>query len=322
MENGREEQRENGHSQETKRKVSKALEKPSTVINEVEDFIRRFHDGDSVVTSNAQKMIYTIPKESKLGLTSTRQKSYADLLGWAIAAYQFHKDTSTDHERLLMAYELLDEIERGRTHGVIKDNIKQVEKFKYCQDENKQLKETKIQLEAEILKLKEENEELHKALENLGGKRISTVKSGNRSPIVKCSHCGQILSIDDFDLHKCEWTFKDVQQIPVVYFRDDSFNDKKVMTGYGLDGVLYTFVVTPRTPIPYMRGLSDDSYHDSSNRRKVNRTCFSVLLPLRRVCEAVCFRARVWFLVSGFLAGFGVTRVSCPSEGIVSVCAP
>jgi len=38
------------------------------------------------------------------------------------------------------------------------------------------------------------------------------------------------------------------------------FPETEVMTGYGVDGVLYTFVVTPRTAIPYCEKLSDGFY--------------------------------------------------------------
>lgn len=30
------------------------------------------------------------------------------------------------------------------------------------------------------------------------------------------------------------------------------------MTGYGLDGILYTFVVTPKKAIPYFQKLTDE----------------------------------------------------------------
>ncbi len=80
-------------------------------------------------------------------------------------------------------------------------------------------------------------------------------------PIVKCSHCSAILAEEDFPSHKCSWHLKDVKQIPVVYFRDDSYEDKKVITGYGLDGILYTFVVSPKTAIPYFQKLTDESLH-------------------------------------------------------------
>lgn len=80
----------------------------------------------------------------------------------------------------------------------------------------------------------------------------------NDSPIVKCSHCQQILPIEDFNTHNCKWLLRTVKRIPVAFFRDDSFDDETIMTGYGLDGVLYTFVVTPRTAIPYFRKLADE----------------------------------------------------------------
>jgi hypothetical protein len=33
------------------------------------------------------------------------------------------------------------------------------------------------------------------------------------------------------------------------------------MTGYGLDGILYTFVVMPRTAIPHFQKLTDEKKH-------------------------------------------------------------
>ena len=108
------------------------------------------------------------------------------------------------------------------------------------------------------------------------------------SPIVKCSHCHNLLSTEEFDSHKCEWKLKDVQRIPVAYFRDDSYEDNKIMSGYGLDGVLYSFVVTSRTAIPYCKGLSDDCYHEPQNRRKVTRTLRCLLSRLEKIRVLVC----------------------------------
>jgi len=156
------------------------MERQSSVITEVENFIKRFHDGDSVVTPEAKKLVITFPsKKGILGLESKEQRYYADLLGWAIAAYQLHKDEANSEGRLMMAYQLLDYIERGRTHGVIKDNVKLIDKLKECQEENRELKETKIQLEAEILRQKGEIQELHKLVDQLGGKRTSTLEPEN-----------------------------------------------------------------------------------------------------------------------------------------------
>jgi hypothetical protein len=72
----------------------------------------------------------------------------------------------------------------------------------------------------------------------------------NDSPIVKCSHCKQILSANEFDKHACDLPLANTKRIPVIYFQDDSYKDKKLMTGWGIDGVLYTFEVVPRKPIP------------------------------------------------------------------------
>jgi hypothetical protein len=94
----------------------------------------------------------------------------------------------------------------------------------------------------------------------------------DNSPIVKCSHCKQVLSSEDFDTHECDIPINDSQIIEVAYFRDDSYKDKKLMTGLGIDGVLYTFEVVLRKPIPFVLSSSDDSYHEPSNRRKVTRT--------------------------------------------------
>lgn len=57
-----------------------------------------------------------------------------------------------------------------------------------------------------------------------------------------------------FDEHKCDIPLKTCKTIEVVYFQDGSFKDKKLMTGWGIDGVLYTFEVVPRKPIPIVLG--------------------------------------------------------------------
>jgi hypothetical protein len=88
--------------------------------------------------------------------------------------------------------------------------------------------------------------------------------------IVKCSHCKAILSAEEFDTHEYDLSLKECKRIEVVYFHDRSYKGKKLMTGWGTDGVLYTFEVVPRKPIPYI--ISDASYHDGGNRRKVTRT--------------------------------------------------
>ena len=82
--------------------------------------------------------------------------------------------------------------------------------------------------------------------------------TNNFSSIVKCSYCRRIFSDNEFDSHQCSLPINDVRRITVEYFQDDSVNGEKIMTGKGLDGVLYSFVVTPRTAIPYFAELTNE----------------------------------------------------------------
>jgi len=150
----------------------------SVVIAEVEDFIKRVHNGDLVITPKANKLFLTIPAgKNVLGLPSKRKYTLADLLGWAMAAYQLHKDfsppSSIVHERWVdsklkvTAYEFLDYIERARACGVIKElNI--TNKLKTCQEQNNQLKERIDKLESECQRLKKLNQVLHETLGKFG----------------------------------------------------------------------------------------------------------------------------------------------------------
>jgi hypothetical protein len=87
--------------------------------------------------------------------------------------------------------------------------------------------------------------------------------------IVKCSHCHQLLSEEDFETHVCDLPLKGCNRIEVVYFRDDSYKDKKIMTGWGVDGTLYTFEVVPRKAIPMIQPLSDGRKHLKDSDGKV-----------------------------------------------------
>lgn len=90
-----------------------------------------------------------------------------------------------------------------------------------------------------------------------------------------------MLSYENFGSHECDMPLKNTKRIEVIYFRDDSYKGKKLMTGWGTDGVLYTFEVVPRKPIPITTPLTDDS-----NRRfltdnfKRNKTDGDLTEPL------------------------------------------
>lgn len=90
--------------------------------------------------------------------------------------------------------------------------------------------------------------------------------------IVKCSHCQSILSEDNFAIHECNIVLKGSKIIEVIDFIDVSTKSTKMISAQGIDGILYAFEVVPRKAISYFTKLSDDSYHEPQNRRKVNRT--------------------------------------------------
>jgi len=86
--------------------------------------------------------------------------------------------------------------------------------------------------------------------------------------IVKCSHCKAMFDAKDFDVHKCDMPLKGCKRIEVRYFYDGSYNDKKLMTGWGIDGVLYTFEVVPRKPIPIVMTSDEFSQQKKSDESK------------------------------------------------------
>jgi hypothetical protein len=50
---------------------------------------------------------------------------------------------------------------------------------------------------------------------------------------------------------------------------DTSCKGRKFMTGWGVDGTLYTFEVVQRQPIPMIISSSDGSYHDKKSDDKL-----------------------------------------------------
>jgi phage FluMu protein Com len=92
--------------------------------------------------------------------------------------------------------------------------------------------------------------------------------------IVKCSHCRKILSLESFDSHKCKLTLKECKTIEVIYFQDESFEDRKIMAGRGIDGILYTFEVVPRKPIPIVMATDDFSQDEKQPKNSQNQPLF------------------------------------------------
>ena len=79
--------------------------------------------------------------------------------------------------------------------------------------------------------------------------------------IVRCSHCKKLFSADKFDSHECELPLKGVKRIEVVYFRDGSYKNKKLVTDWGTDGISYTFEVVQRKAIPIVMTTDEILQH-------------------------------------------------------------
>ncbi|MCL5948848.1 MAG: hypothetical protein M1490_00015 [Candidatus Bathyarchaeota archaeon] len=74
--------------------------------------------------------------------------------------------------------------------------------------------------------------------------------------IVKCSHCQELFSNSDFNSHTCDKQLKECKTIEVSEIIDGSYGNKKLINGWGTNGILYTFEVVPRKAIPLMEPLS------------------------------------------------------------------
>jgi hypothetical protein len=77
------------------------------------------------------------------------------------------------------------------------------------------------------------------------------------------------MASESFAGHRCDLTLRECKTIEVVHFCDGSYGDRKLMTGWGVDGILYTFEVVTRKPIPMVTRLSDASYHGKDSDDKL-----------------------------------------------------
>lgn len=133
----------------------------------VETFIRRLHDGDIVVSTEASSAMYYNPSRSP------SQVPLSDGLANSISAYEAHK---LDLEHLLYyANDCLAWINRAITHGLIREGSGLFSKMRVYEEEygrfaleNRQLKEEIDKLQKENDRLKRLNEELHKTLSRFG----------------------------------------------------------------------------------------------------------------------------------------------------------
>jgi len=141
----------------------------------VETFIRRLHDGDIVVSSEASVVMYQ-------NASTSLSVPLSDSLANSISAYEAHK---LDLERLMYyAEDCLGWINRAIARGLIREGSGLFSKIRACEErygklalENIQLKKEKIKLQREVDRLRKLNDALHKTLAKFG-------KVGNVSDVL------------------------------------------------------------------------------------------------------------------------------------------
>lgn len=123
--------------------MSKDTDEHSSVIAEVEDFIRRLHDGDYIISKEAHKIEFSKPRDGAVGLVSRKEiGNLADRLAHAMSIYEVNKGKSS--LRRTSAISCLMWINRAFSWGVIKEGKGLLTRLKKCQERNLQL-ETDIQ---------------------------------------------------------------------------------------------------------------------------------------------------------------------------------
>ena len=82
--------------------------------------------------------------------------------------------------------------------------------------------------------------------------------------IERCPDCGDYLTWRQKQNHKCIRSLSfSVKEIPILYCCETQDENGKVFVAHGLDGIMYRLIE---------KKLSDDSYHEGLNRRRVTRT--------------------------------------------------
>jgi len=78
----------------------------------------------------------------------------------------------------------------------------------------------------------------------------------NDELVVRCSHCKQFFSREQFDSHECKFPLiNGAKEITVTYVREDNHGETKTVVGRGMDGILYALVVEARKPIPIVSSI-------------------------------------------------------------------
>jgi cysteinyl-tRNA synthetase len=135
----------------------------SIILAQVDDFIKRWNNGELVLTDQAKdlEITFSIGEKHFWGSPKILKKRLPDYVGWAIARYQYERELGLSRVFLDTAYELLDTIQRARAYRAIVDTKQQITDYEK-QIEN--LKEQNSSLRDLNTKLAMENKRLRNLL--------------------------------------------------------------------------------------------------------------------------------------------------------------
>jgi hypothetical protein len=144
-------------------------ERQSDIIAKVENFIRRVHDRDYIITEKAHTIIFSEPKDSTSMFGSRKEVgNLADLLAKSMSLYQVTKEVdkeSTSIELFKAAAECLSWINEAFSWNIVKESEGLVNKLKKCEEKNSQLEKDIQELTTEYIGLQGKYAELDKLVQ-------------------------------------------------------------------------------------------------------------------------------------------------------------
>jgi len=151
-----------------------------TIIEEANKFVELYENLGYVLKSEATTDFFFQTNVMSEGILREEapKRSLAEWLSssindyiWCRENYNIHKDSKDAFIRLSnSAYRCLMWKTRAISHNLLIESSGLAQKLKECQEQNSNLKERADNLEREIMRLRNENEELHKALDIFAGR--------------------------------------------------------------------------------------------------------------------------------------------------------
>ena len=129
------------------------------VIEKIEDFVKHYYNGD-----------YTIDQEAFHVSCSwnNRKLSLGNFLTSALSNYLIAKGNQNIEQLSVVATETIAWITQLRGTNLVTESPSLLSKLEEAEEQNRQLKETKAQLEKKLFECQKDNEELHKWLDRFG----------------------------------------------------------------------------------------------------------------------------------------------------------